>query len=668
MSKPEVKNKIERLRKQLEEHNYNYYVLSKPTISDFEYDMLMKELIRLEEQYPEFLDKNSPSQRVGDDKTNKFQQVDHKYPMLSLGNTYSEKELIEFDKRIKKIIGDSFDYVCELKFDGVAIGLTYVIGRLKQAVTRGDGARGDDITANVKTIRSIPLILKGDDFPKEFEIRGEIFMPIEGFKQFNLQRIEKGEVPFANPRNATSGTLKTLNSSLVAKRPLDCFLYFLLGEGLPYDSHFENLQKAKEWGFKIPEHMIKCKNPDDIFKFIEKWNVERETLPFYIDGVVIKVNSYKHQKQLGFTAKSPRWAISYKFKTEQVLTKLLSIDYQVGRTGSITPVANLNPVQLGGTTVKRASLHNADQIELLDVRIGDSVFVEKGGEIIPKITGVDKIQRPADSQPLIYIKNCPECGTKLIRQEGEASHYCPNESDCPPQIKAKIEHFISRKAMNIGGAEATIELLFDKGLVNKVSDLYNLKEDQIISLERFGEKSAKKLIETINNSKQVPFQRVLFALGIRYVGETVAKKLAACLKSIENLAIATFEELVEIDEIGERIAKSIIDYFKNPANKQLLQKLKESGVLLQIVESAETFDSDELNGMSFVISGIFEIHSRDELKALIEQNSGKNTNSISSKTNYLLAGDKIGPAKLAKAEKLNIPIISEEEFLKMIEK
>ncbi len=667
MTNQQAKNKIDNLREAINRHNYKYYVLSSPVISDYDYDMLLEELIRLEKEFPEYFDESSPSQRVGSDSSKEFKQVEHKYLMLSLGNTYSEEELHEFDNRIKKAIGDDIEYVCELKYDGAAIGLTYVDGKLKYAVTRGDGVRGDDVTANVRTIRSIPLSLRGNDYPKEFEIRGEIFIPRDKFEKLNKERESNGEEPFANPRNAASGTLKIQKSSIVAKRPLDCYLYFLLGEELPYNLHYENLQKAKEWGFKISEHITKCRNLDEVFEFIRQCAQKREKLLYDIDGVVIKVNSYKQQKQLGVTAKSPRWAISYKFKAEQVATKLLSISYQVGRTGAITPVANLGPVHLAGTVVKRATLHNAAQINLLDIRIGDIVFVEKGGEIIPKIIGVAQEKRSSESQPVKYIENCPECGSKLIRKQDEVLHYCPNETGCPPQIKGKIEHFVSRKAMNIDGlGEETIELLFNEGLISNIADLFDLRKEQLVNLERMGEKSAYNIINGIEESKKVPFQRVLFALGIRYVGETVAKKLAEALKSIAHIADTGFEELIEIEEIGDKIAESIIIYFKDDNNRAIIEKLKQAGVQLKIKEDTEPLKSTKLQGLSFVISGIFENYSRDEMKALIEQNGGKNISSISSKTNYLLAGEKIGPAKLAKAEKLNVKIISEQEFLKMI--
>lgn len=667
MSKDKEKSRIEQLRNLLHHYNYTYYVLAQSEISDFEYDNLLKELTELETQNPDFFDPNSPTQRVGNDISKEFTQVRHKYPMLSLGNTYSKAEVSDFESRIKKTLPDSdIEYVCELKYDGVAIGLTYQNGLLTQAVTRGDGIQGDDVTNNVKTIKSIPLALKAENYPDEFEIRGEILFPHKSFIKINKEREAAGEQLFANPRNAAAGTLKIQKSSLVAKRPLDCFLYFLLGENQPFDSHYENLIATQKWGFKVPEHIKICKNIDEIFEFINHWDIERKNLPFDIDGVVIKVNSYKQQKDLGFTAKSPRWAIAYKFKAEQAKTKLLSIDYQVGRTGAITPVANLEPILLAGTTVKRATLHNSDQINLLDIRLNDYVYVEKGGEIIPKIVGVDKELRTTDSKAIEYIKECPECGTKLIRDEGEAKHYCPNDTGCPPQIKGRIEHFISRKAMNIGAAEATVEALVDKGLIHDVGDLYFLTKEDLLSLDRFAEKSANNLIESIENSKKTPFNKVLFALGIRFVGETVAKIIASELKSIENIKNSSIERLTEIHEIGDRIAASIVDYFKNDVNIRIIDKLKISGVQLEITKNLNLQFENKLNGQTFVISGTFEKHSREELKALITQFGGKNSGSISAKTNYLLAGENIGPSKLEKVKKLNIPIISETIFLEMI--
>lgn len=664
----EAGKRIEELRRLIEHHNYLYYVLSKPEISDFEYDILLDELITLEKKFPEFSDDNSPSKRVGSDINKDFVQMEHRYPMLSLGNTYSKEELIEFDNRVKKIIGDDFEYATELKYDGVAISLAYENGRLKQALTRGDGEKGDLVTENVRTIRSIPLQLQGIDYPADFEIRGEIFIPRQPFEKLNEQRIADGEEPFANPRNAASGTLKIQNSSVVAKRPLDCFLYHILGSDLPFDSHYENLIKAREWGFKVPEYLKKVKGIEELIDFITFWDSERKKLPFDTDGVVIKVNSFRQQRLLGFTAKSPRWAIAYKFQAEQAVTRLLSIDLQVGRTGAITPVANLEPVFLAGTTVKRASLHNADQIKLLDVRIGDSVYIEKGGEIIPKITGVDLSARPPDTRPFYFPAHCPACNTLLIRNEGEAAHYCPNELGCPPQIKGRIEHFISRRAMDIGAAEATIDLLYKKGLIKDVADLYSLKADQLLNLERFAEKSARNLISSIEQSRDVPFERVLYALGIRFVGETVAKKLARHFRSLDNLASASLDDLLSVEEIGNRIAGSIIEYFKNPIQADIILRLKKAGLKFALSDDDVKSASDNLKNMTFVISGTFNNHSRDELKELIILHGGKNTSSVTSSTNYLLAGDNAGPAKLDKARKLSVPVISEEDFVTMISK
>ncbi len=680
MTKEETLNRIKFLSKEIEKYNHNYYVLSQPSIGDYEFDMLLKELIKLEKQFPEFLSEQSPSQRVGGTITKEFIQVKHKYPMLSLGNTYSEEEIIDFDNRIRKIIEHPFEYVCELKFDGVAIGLSYTNGILVKAVTRGDGIQGDDVTANVKTIKSIPLKLKGN-YPDNFEIRGEIFYPHKGFYSLNEDRLANNEQAFANPRNAASGTLKTQDSSEVAKRPLDCFLYILHGENLPHKTHFKNLQEAKNWGFKISNHIKLCTTIDEILEFIHKWDENRNQLPFDIDGIVIKVNASTDQEILGFTAKLPRWAISYKFKAEQASTILNSISYQVGRTGSITPVANLEPVLLAGTTVKRASLHNSDIIIKLDVRQDDTVFVEKGGEIIPKIVGVNLTKRKADSVAVEYIKHCPECNTPLIRKEGEANHYCPNEFSCPPQIKGRIEHFISRKAMNIDSlGEGKIELLFDKGLVKDAADLYNLEYQNLIGLEKilpsldgkkerklsFKEKTVENILKGIEESKNIGFERVLFAAGIRYVGETVAKKLTSHFKTMEKLILADFEELISVDEIGDKIAQSIIDFFSHNRNIEFIKKLHLSGLQLSLQESEMKNLSDKLIEKSFVVSGVFQNHSRDEIKNLIEKHGGKNVSSISKKTDYVLAGENMGPSKLAKAEKLNIPIISEIEFEEMI--
>jgi len=668
MNKKEAGERIFRLRKELNRHNFNYYVLSQPEISDFKYDMMLNDLIELEKRFPDFYDEHSPTQRIGDDRNQVFLQKEHKYPMLSLGNTYSRDELNDFDTRVKKIIGNYFEYVCELKYDGAAISLLYLDGKLKQAVTRGDGIRGDDVTANVKTIKSIPLVLRGDNYPPLFEIRGEIFMPGEGFSKLNSERAKIGSPLFANPRNATAGTLKMLNSSVVAKRPLDCFLYHILGDELPYGSHFENLEKAKSWGFKVSPNMTKCKGITEVFEFIMKWDTERKDLPYDIDGVVLKVNSYRNQKQLGFTAKSPRWAISYKFKAEQVTTRLLSVDFQVGRTGAITPVANLKPVFLAGTTVKRATLHNDDQIKLLDLHYDDTVFIEKGGEIIPKIIGVERSAREPESTAIRFIDFCPVCGAKLSRKEGEAHHYCPNETGCPPQIKEKIIHFVSRKAMDIEGlGEETIELLYEKGYIKNIADLYELKKGILIPLERFAEKSADNIIQGLEESKNVPFSRVLFGLGIRHVGETVAKTLANNFQSIDALMNIGSDELMDTNEIGTRIAESIIDFFSRTENLEIVNRLKKYDLKFELSEDEKELRSSNLEGLNIVISGTFENHSRDELKEIIEKNGGKNVSSLSSKTNFLLAGNNMGPSKKEKAKKLNITIISEDDFLKMIQ-
>lgn len=667
MTKDQAKAKIETLSKQLDEHNYRYYVQAQPSISDYDFDMLLDELIKLEKEYPEFLKPDSPSQRVGGQVTKEFKTVKHKYPMMSLGNTYSEEELRDFDDRIKKGIAEKFEYVCELKFDGVAIGLTYKDGHLVQAITRGDGEQGDDVTTNVKTIRSIPLKLRGTGYPKEFEIRGEIYMPLKEFESINKEREEVGDALLANPRNAAAGTLKMQDSTVVANRKLDCFLYYLLGEKLPHQSHYENLLEAKKWGFRVSEHMVKCADIDAVLKYIAHWDKQRHKLEFDIDGVVIKVNSQEQQRVLGFTAKSPRWAISYKFKAERVSTILESISYQVGRTGAITPVANLKPVLLAGTTVKRASLHNADIIEKLDVRVGDTVYVEKGGEIIPKIIGVELSKRAAHTHKTKYITKCPECDTPLVRGEEEANHYCPNENGCPPQIKGKMEHFVSRKAMNIDslGGE-TIGQLFDSGLVKNIADIYDLKKSDLLPLERMAEKSATNLIAGIEESKQVPFNRVLYALGLRHVGETTAKKLAYNFKNIDALMKANAEQLLEVGDIGEVIAESIVAHFKDKKNIEIIERLKNKGLKFELSEEQLAATSDKLKDKTFVISGVFAKFSRDDLKKLIEQNGGKNVGSVSGKTSYLLAGENMGPEKLKKAEKLGVKIISEDDFAKMI--
>lgn len=663
----DAKSKIDILRKELANHNHAYYTLDKPLISDFEFDQLLEELIQLEKSYPEYFDANSPSQRVGGSVNKNFETVKHKRAMLSLGNTYSEEELRDFDKRIQKIITEPYSYVCELKYDGVSISLHYENGALKQALTRGDGTQGDDVTMNVRTINSIPLKLQGNP-PAEFEIRGEIFMPHKGFKEMNKDRVEAGYDAFANPRNATSGTLKMQDSAVVAQRPLDCFLYHVLGEHIETDSHYEKLQEAKQWGFKVPNDTRCYEDIDGVLNFIQYWDTARKELPYDIDGIVIKVDSSRQQEELGYTAKSPRWAISYKFKAEQAVTTLREITYQVGRTGAITPVANLEPVQLAGTMVKRASLHNADQIAKLDIREGDTVYVEKGGEIIPKIVGVAIKERDLFSQPTQYISHCPECQSELVRKEGEAQHYCLNEKECPPQIKGKIEHFISRKAMNIDslGSE-TIDQFFREGLINNVADLYFLSKEDILPLERMAEKSASKAISSIEESKNIPFERVLYALGIRYVGVTVAKKLAYHYQNLNNLQLADVEDLIKVDEIGGRIAESVVEWFAKEENLELVNRLKEAKVQLEIDSSILADRTQILQGKSFVISGVFTNHSRDELKKLIEQNGGKNTSSISKKTSYLVAGDNMGPSKREKAEKLEVSIISEDEFIALLQ-
>ena len=659
--------RIEQLRVELHAHNHNYYILNAPVITDQEFDKLMRELQDLEAKHPECANPSSPTMRVGSDINKNFEQVEHKYPMLSLGNTYSESEVTEFYDRVKKLLNEDFEICCEMKFDGTSISLTYEDGRLVRAVTRGDGVRGDDVTNNVKTIRSIPLVLQGDNYPKNFEIRGEILMPWEVFEELNRQREMREEPLFANPRNAASGTLKSQNSAVVAARKLDAYLYYMLGENLPCDGHYENLQEAAKWGFKISDIMRKVHTLDEVFEFINYWDVERKNLPVATDGIVLKVNSARQQRNLGYTAKSPRWAIAYKFQAEQALTRLNKVTYQVGRTGAITPVANLEPVQLSGTVVKRASLHNADIIASLDLHIGDNVYVEKGGEIIPKITGVDMSTRPKDSEPVTFITHCPECGSKLIRYEDEAAHYCTNETGCAPQIKGKIEHFISRKAMNIEGlGPETVDQFYQEGLVNNVADLYQLKEADICSLERMGEKSAKNIILGIENSKRIPYERVLFALGIRFVGETVAKKVAKAFKNIDLLASATLDQLIHVDEIGEKIAQSIILYFQNEKNRELVERLKAAGLRLEAEEEDLTGHTETLKGQSIVISGVFTHHSRDEYKAMIEKHGGKNVGSISKKTSFILAGDNMGPSKLEKANNLGIKILNEEEFLSIV--
>ena len=663
----EIEAKIKALREALEQHNYNYYVLSSPTISDHEFDVMMKELQTLEEANPEYADPHSPTQRVGSDLSKEFEQVVHKYPMLSLGNTYSEEEVSDFYERVSKDLNEPFEIVAELKYDGTSISLIYQNGRLVRAVTRGDGTRGDDVTANVKTIRSVPLKLMGEGFPSEFEIRGEILLPWAEFDRLNREREEQEEPLFANPRNAASGTLKQQNPAIVAARKLDGYFYYLLGEGLPADTHFGNLEAARKWGFKIPEVVRKCNSLQDIFDYIAYWDTERKNLPVATDGIVLKVNSLRQQKNLGFTAKSPRWAIAYKFQAERAVTRLNSVSFQVGRTGAVTPVANLEPVLLAGTTVKRASLHNADIIEGLDLHLGDMVYVEKGGEIIPKIVGVDTDARSMlIGDKVRFIRSCPECGTPLMRPEGEAAHYCPNEAGCPPQIKGKIEHFVTRKAMNINMGPETVEDLYNAGLAKNVADLYTLTLQDLLRLERWADKSARNLLTSLRESKEVPFERVLFALGIRYVGETVAKRLASALHTMEQLEQASFETLIEVDEIGERIARSVIDYFADEHNRKLVDRLKEQGLQMSVSEEVLANRSEKLKGLSIVISGTFTKHSRDEYKAMIEQNSGKNSGSVSGKTDYILAGANMGPAKLEKAAQLGVKIIDEDEFLNMI--
>jgi len=664
-----VKEKIESIRKQLNDHNYSYYVLSQPVISDFEFDRLMKELIDLETEYPEFKDPNSPSVRVGSDINNNFIQVKHQYPMLSLQNTYSEGEVTDFFNRVNKGLNEEFEIVCELKFDGTSISLIYENGRLVRAVTRGDGRMGDDVTENVRTIKNIPLILKGDDIPEFLEVRGEILMPWNSFDVLNKEREDQEEPLFANPRNAASGTLKLLDSRVVASRRLESYIYNIMGEGLPTDSHYENLMRAREWGLNVSDSMRKCKSKEEIFEFINYWNVERKNLPVTTDGIVIKVDSLIQQRNLGATSKFPRWSIAYKFNAEQAISRLESVTYQVGRTGAVTPVANLEPVLLSGTTVKRASLYNEDAINALDLHIGDMVYVEKGGEIIPKITAVNKEARQDNflmGDKVRFASKCPDCGTPLIRNEDEAAHYCPNTEGCPTQIKGRIEHFVTRRAMNITIGPETITLLYDKGLIKDASDLYNLKFEDLVNLERWGETSARNLIESIEKSKSVSYERVLYALGIRFVGETVAQKLAQAFPNIDMLEKATFEELTSVDEIGNRIAQSIIDFFNNTEFKAFVDRLRKQGLQFELSEDVMASKTDKLKGLSIVISGTFELHSRDEYKAIILQNGGKNSGSVSKKTDYILAGDNMGPAKLEKAQKLGVKIIDEKSFLEML--
>lgn len=675
MEQTVVKERIEVLSAEINQHNHNYYVLDNPSISDFEFDKLLEELIALEKQFPELLSPQSPSQRVGGEITKNFKSVKHKYSMLSLSNSYSTEDMIDFDRRVKDglqikdsdLFGSVVEYVCELKFDGLSIGLTYENGVLSQAVTRGDGVQGDDVTTNAKTIKSIPLQLSSN-FPNSFEIRGEIFMSRKVFDAINKEREDIGEALLANPRNAASGTMKMQDSKQVAARNLDCYLYFLLGEQVPHQTHYDNLQAAKSWGFKVSEHSKLCKGIEEVMQYIEHWDKARYDLPFDIDGIVIKVNDYTKQQQLGFTSKSPRWAIAYKFKAEQVSTQLEKITYQVGRTGAITPVANLKPVALGGTTVKRASLHNADIIQKLDVREHDFVYVEKGGEIIPKIVGVDLSRRDASLQPTVYATHCPECHTTLIRKDGETQHYCPNELMCPPQVKGKIEHFVARKGMNIDsiGSE-TIDQLVSAGLIKDIADLYDLKKEQLLPLERMAEKSAQNLIDGIQASKDVPFERVLFALGIRHIGETTAKKIARNGKSLIHLRTLSKERLLEIDEVGEIIAESLIAYFNDEKQQAILNRLIAAGLKFELSDEQIQNTSSKLEGLSIVISGVFTKHSRDEYKTMIEQHGGKNSGSISGKTNYILAGENMGPEKLKKAQSLGVKLLNEDEFLKMIE-
>lgn len=662
------RQRILQLRKELHEHNYKYYVLNQPEISDQEFDFMMKELQELEARHEDMFDPNSPTQRVGSDINQEFTQVTHKYPMLSLANTYSQEEVADFYNSVKKgLNGEDFEICCELKYDGLSISLTYEDGKLVRGVTRGDGVHGDDVTANVKTIRSIPLVLKDGDWPKEFEIRGEILMPWNVFERLNQEREAAEEPLFANPRNAASGTLKSQNSALVASRNLDAYLYYLLGDELPGDGHYENLEKAREWGFKISEGMRKVKTLQEIYDFIDYWDTERKNLPVATDGIVLKVNSLRQQRALGYTAKNPRWAIAYKFKAERACTRLNEVTFQVGRTGAVTPVANMEPVQLAGTTVRRATLNNEDFIRSLDLHIGDYVYVEKGGEIIPKIVGVDIEQRPIIAQPVTFITHCPECGAKLVRYEGEAAYYCPNDAGCPPQIKGRIEHFISRKAMNIDSiGPETVDDFYRHGLVRNVADLYDIEVQQING-DGSRQKSAEKIVNGIEASKQVPFERVVFALGIRFVGETTARLLARYFKTIDALAAASLQDLLEVEGVGEVIAKSVMTYFRNPVTMQIVERLRGYGLQMALSEEQMSSATDKLAGKSIVISGVFAHHSRDEYKQMIEQNGGKNVGSISGKTSFILAGENMGPAKLQKAEKLGIQIVDEETFLKMIE-
>ena len=663
----DIKQTIQDLRDELNQHNHNYFVLDNPTITDFEFDQKFKQLQDLEAQYPEYFDENSPTQRVGGTITKNFNTVVHDYRMYSLDNSYSKEDLLDWEVRLQKVLGNvELQYTCELKYDGASISITYENGKLKRAVTRGDGFQGDDVTNNIKTIKSIPLQLKGN-YPAKFDIRGEIILPYEGFDKMNQELIEIGETPYSNPRNTASGSLKLQDSTEVAKRPLECLLYFIVGNNLNFNSQFEGLEAARNWGFKVPKEAKLANSIEEVFDYINHWDTHRHNLPYETDGVVIKVNNFHQQDELGYTAKAPRWAMAYKFKAEQVSTVLNSISYQVGRTGSITPVANLQPVQLAGTIVKRASLHNADQIEKLDIRVGDTVFVEKGGEIIPKIIGVDLIKRPANSERTIYISNCPECNSELIRTEGEANHYCPNFYGCPPQIIGRIQHYISRKAMDIEGLGGeTVALLFNNGLVKDYADLYELTVEQILPLERMAQKSAENLVNGVQKSKEIPFERVLYAIGIRYVGETVAKKLAKHYKNIDALQNASLMDLILVDEIGEKIAQSVIEFFENQENVKIIERLKQFGVQLELVEKFNPNATDKLTGKTFVVSGVFEKFSRDDLKKSIEDNGGKVGSSISAKTDYVVAGENMGPAKLEKANQLKVKIISEDEFISLL--
>ena len=665
----EIRHLVEQIRNDLNTHNYRYYVLNDPTISDFEYDQLLNRLIKLEKQYPDLADPLSPSVRVGDDRNQDFIQQNHRTPMFSLGNTYSREDVVEFDRRIRKTVGQAVEYFCELKYDGTAISLTYERGQLLRGITRGDGMRGDDVTSNILTIKSIPLRLQGAGWPSVFEIRGEVILTRSVFEQLNQERVEIGDPPFANPRNAAAGTLKLQNSSQVAKRRLDCFLYALAGQELPTKKHSDNLAIAREWGFKIPDYSRVCQNLDEVFEFIRYWESERKKLPFDTDGVVIKVNSLQQQEILGNTAKSPRWAIAYKYPPDRAETRLISIDYQVGRTGAVTPVANLEPVSLAGTTVKRASVHNEDQIRILDLHLGDTVFIEKGGEIIPKITGVNLKKRLPLALPVQFPEVCPECGTPLKKDPGEARHYCPNEEECPPQIKGKLEHFISRRAMNIEGlGEETISLLYREGLVSNPADLYDLKTHQLASLERLAEKSAQNIIESIDASRQVPFERVLFALGIRHVGETVARKIASYFDTMDQLIQANIEELLQVDEVGEKIAGSLLEFFAREKNLTIIDRLRNAGLQMKSTRKGMNGPAGALSGKIIVISGVFKKYSRDQIKELIERHGGKNSGSLSSKTTWLLAGENAGPEKIRKAKELNIKLLSEEEFGQLIDK